>query len=107
MISWRGVPYYLAKSVCGPHEWRTHLREVRLGDIDSLSNRYLRQLLRHATGRVPYYRSLDLADRPLSEYPILKKSDLQRNPNQFKRIGPDDWATDEMMDAFAQLVLGT
>ena len=25
----------------------------------------------------------------------------------FKRIGPDDWATDEMMDAFAQLVLGT
>jgi len=25
----------------------------------------------------------------------------------FKKIGPDDWATDEMMEAFAQLVLGT
>ncbi len=25
----------------------------------------------------------------------------------FKKIGPDDWSTDEMMDAFAQLVLGT
>ena len=25
----------------------------------------------------------------------------------FKKIGPDDWATDEMMESFAQLVLGT
>jgi len=25
----------------------------------------------------------------------------------FKRVGPDDWASDEMMEAFAQLVLGT
>lgn len=24
----------------------------------------------------------------------------------YKKIGPDDWATDEMMEAFAQLVLG-
>jgi cytochrome c biogenesis protein CcmG, thiol:disulfide interchange protein DsbE len=25
----------------------------------------------------------------------------------YKKIGPDDWATDEMMEAFAKLVLGT
>ena len=25
----------------------------------------------------------------------------------YKKIGPDDWATDEMMESFAKLVLGT
>ena len=90
MINLRGAPYYFAKSVLGPHEWRTHLREVRLGDIHSLSVHYLQRLLRHASERVPYYRSLGLAGRPLSNYPILEKPDVRRNPTQYQRIGPAD-----------------
>lgn len=90
MINWRGASYYLAKSVRGPHEWRTHLREVRLGDMRPLAAKYLERLLRHATERVPYYRSLGLAGRPLSDFPIVEKPDVRRNPNQYQTIGPAD-----------------
>lgn len=60
-----------------------------------MSERYVRQLLRHAYEHVPYYRSLDLPDRPLSEYPLLKKAQLRHDPECFHRTDLTDhgWRT--------------
>ena len=94
-INWRGIPYYIGKSIFGSQRWRECLDEVEHSEADELSERYLRQLLRHAHDKVPYYRSLGLPDRPLSEYPLLTKEQLRRNPDSLMRTDLSDhrWRT--------------
>lgn len=84
MINWRGAPYYLALSLLGSHEWRSHFHEVEKSDFKELSDRYLQQLLRHACERVPHYRTLGLINRSLSDYPLRTKADLRSNPDQYQ-----------------------
>ena len=83
MTNWRGIPYFIALSVLGSQEWKPHFRDVERSDIGELSDRYLQQLLRHACEQVPYYRSLGLEGRPLSDYPLRKKEDLRKDPDQY------------------------
>jgi len=84
MTNWRGGLYYIARSLLGPREWRSHFREVIGSDIEQLSARYLERLLRHAFENVPHYRSLDLSGRSLKAYPVVTKAMLRRNPERFQ-----------------------
>lgn len=89
LINWRGLPYYIAKSTLGPHQWKTNLRLVKNSNIEILSSQYLKQLLEYACQHVPFYRALHLANQPLHEYPLLTKADVRAHYDYHK--------TDELM----------